>query len=67
MFRFVAWLIWNLHSFHSDDEHIAKFVCCLQGLFAPDGRMAERHASINDAPVSESELRVANLPAVSRL
>lgn len=31
--------------------------------FAPDGRMKERHASINDIPISESELRIARPPA----
>lgn len=45
--------------------HNHMHVLLAAGEFSADGRMAERHASINDVPIKASELRIARQPAAS--
>jgi len=47
------------YEWHDERGNWTRSYGCELWEFAPDGRMAERHASINDVPIAASERRVA--------
>ncbi|GAX83088.1 hypothetical protein CEUSTIGMA_g10514.t1 [Chlamydomonas eustigma] len=53
------------YEWHNEEGVWTRSYGCELWLFAADGRMAERHASINDAPVAASDLRRVAHPGIS--